>query len=176
MISTHETGTYPLQSIVELASTQEEKSLIILKYTPYFKEMSLNKYGNHIIEKSLISNDFEKALVFFNTIISNFMLFACDQYGVKIIKVFSNGVTFYSNLLQQFEIILFNNIKLLINHEYGNYLIQSVIDNWGILYCSKIMNTFNGTLVNLSVSKYSSNVLEKLIEKLQNVRLMYIFD
>lgn len=165
----HETGTYPLQSIIESASTFEEKSLIISKYTPYFKEMSLNKYGNHIIKKSLLSNEFDKALVFFNVIISNFMLFACDQYGIKIIKVFVNGVVYYSALLQQFESIFLINIKLLINHEYGNYLVQAVIDSWGILYCSKIMNAFSFNLISLSINKYSSNVLEKLIDKLQNV-------
>lgn len=169
LISTNETGTYPLQSIVETAATPEERSLIISKYSPHFKEISLSKYGNHIIEKSLLSIDFEQALIFFDVIISNFMVFACDQYGVKITKIYANGVISYSTYLQEFEVVLFQNLKLLINHEFGNYLIQLVIDNWGIHYCSKIVGEFHKCLVSLSINKYSSNVLEKLIEKLENV-------
>lgn len=171
LISTNETGTYPLQSIVESAATSEEKSLIISKYFAHFKEISLSKYGNHIIEKSLLSLDFEQALIFIDTIISNFMLFACNQYGVKITKIFANGVISHSEYLQEFEAVLFHNLKHLINHEFGNYLIQQVIDNWGIQYCSKIVSAFDKCLVSLSINKYSSNVLEKLIEKLENVRI-----
>lgn len=175
MISTHDTGTYPLQSIVENSKKEEEKELILKKYYPHFKELAMNKNGNHIIEKSLANLSLEKSLIFFEIIAENFMTFACDQYGIKIIKLFCNGVQKKSKYFEIFQEKLFSNLLSLINHEFGNYLIQSAIESWKIFFSWKIVEIFDKKLLSLSVNKYSSNVFEKLISKLEDVRVLYYF-
>jgi hypothetical protein len=174
MISTHDTGTYPLQSIVENSKKEDEKELILKKYLPHFKELAMNKNGNHIIEKSLANLTFEKSLIFFDIIEENFMTFACDQYGIKIIKLFCNSVHKKSKYFEIFEEKLFSNLFSLINHEFGNYLIQSAIESWKIFFSWKIVEIFDKRLLSLSVNKYSSNVFEKLITKLEDVRKSYM--
>lgn len=116
-----------------------------------------------------MTNEFEKVMIFFGTIIADFMQFACDQFGVKIIKFFATRVVVYPAHQAEFESTLLINIKALINHEFGNYLVQSVVENWDVACCSRIMSIFEKELVSLSISKYSSNVLEKMIERLENV-------
>ena len=167
-ISIDETGTYPLQSIVENINT------------PYFQELSLSKNGNHIVEKSLVNLSYDIMFNFYGTIIDNFISFSYDQYGIKIIKLFAISVANnLSNSIKKknfeiFEAKIFENIEKLINHEFGNYLIQVVIYNWKILYAWKIADYFENRLLELSMNKYSSNVLEKLISKLENVRMVFI--
>lgn len=173
LISTNDTGTYPLQSIVENSKTNEEKDMIIKKYSPHFLQLSLSKNGNHVIEKSLMNTTIEKALVFFDIVIENFITLACDQYGIKILKIFCHGMPKVDKYFDLFEEKVFTNIECLINHEFGNYLIQSVIDTWKIFFSWKIVEKYDKKLLNLSMNKYSSNVLEKLITKLETVSFIY---
>lgn len=143
--------------------------MTISKFVPSFLAMAQSKYGHQIIEKSLNSIIISKAFFLLPTILDNFMLLACSQYGVKILKIFVRSIIYFPAELLDFEELLFSNIKTLINHEYGNYLIQSLVDVESISYCSKIVTAFDSNLLSLAMSKYSFNVLDKLIDKLQNV-------
>lgn len=179
-ISFNETGTYPLQSIIENMNTNEEKHILLERYTPFFKDLSLNKNGNHIIEKSLNNLTYEYMFIFYDIIIDNYVSFANNQYGIKIIKLYAKQVGYNQSSLEMkknfelFEIELFKNIEDLINHEFGNYLIQTVIIEWKILYSWKIVDFYENRLLELSMNKYSSNVLEKLIFKLEDVRYILL--
>ena len=171
-ISKNETGTYPLQSIIESITSDQEKSLIMEKYKNYFKELSLDKYGNHIIEKSLFNLDFNRMIVFYDIIKDNFLKFACNPFGIKIIKIYAKKIISNKLYFDNFESLVFTNLDKLINDEFGNYLIQVVIEYWNKSYSWKIVQLYENNLIDLSISKYSSNVIEKLIVILETVSLI----
>lgn len=165
-ISKDETGNYPLQFIVDSFETDEEKEFFLEKYFPNFKELSFDKNGNHIIEKSLSKVKVNILNRFSNIILDNFIEFSSDVYAIKIIKIFVLRVSNNSDFFIKLEEIIFKNLSYCIINEYGNYLIQTIIENWNKKYSIRIINSFNGNLINLTINKYSSNVYEKLIHKL----------
>lgn len=48
---------------------------------------------------------------------------------------------------------------------YGNYAIQISLDTFNIAYCSPLIEGVRGKMTQLSILKYSSNVVEKCLEK-----------
>lgn len=165
-ISKDETGNYPLQFIVDSFETDEEKEFFLEKYFPCFKELSFDKNGNHIIDKSLSKVKLYLLNRFSNIILDNFIEFSSDVYAIKIIKIFILRVPNNSDFFMRLEEIIFKNLSYCIINEYGNYLIQTIIENWNKKYSIRIINSFKGNIINLTINKYSSNVYEKLIHKL----------
>lgn len=168
-IATNEIGTYPLQSIIESQISEDEGNIIIDKIKPNFIELSMNKYSVHILEKALANRGMNTYSIFFTEIVDNFLILSTNQYGVKLIKMFAVKVLEAKDYFHIFEKIAFENINKLINDEYGNYLIQTIIDYWHCSYSSKIISLYEGSLLSLSNKKYASNVIEKLLKKYEYV-------
>jgi hypothetical protein len=169
-VGVDETGTYPLQFILESMSTKEEKEIALNKILPLFMELSADKFGSHIVEKTLSSCEYLSIKQHCEDIIlENMMKLACDPNGIKILKFYAQCV-FQNNDHALLEIKIFDNINSLINSQFGNYLIQCIIENWSADYAWKIVNTFKKKLLQLVTQKYSSNVVEKLINCIGEVR------
>ena len=64
----------------------------------------------------------------------------------------------------------------IIKHTYGNFIIQSIIENWDSNEVKEIMNLYINNLIDLSLEKFASNVIERLIEKDNEVLLKFIND
>jgi len=62
-----------------------------------------------------------------------------------------------------------NNLKQkaleLIQNPYGNYALQTAIDNWSLDDIKEIYPMFYGKCLVFSIQKFSSNVIEKCIQK-----------
>ena len=65
----------------------------------------------------------------------------------------------------------------LMQDPYGNYVVQYVLDTCGFREARGVMCSPLGHVFELSVQKFSSNVIEKCLEKASNeVRLMYLYE
>ena len=64
----------------------------------------------------------------------------------------------------------------IIKHTYGNFIIQSIIENWDSNEVKEIMNLYINNLIDLSLEKFASNVIERFIEKDNEVLLKFIND
>ena len=53
----------------------------------------------------------------------------------------------------------------LIVHQYGNYVIQVIVENWDDNELEDIIKLYKDKYIYLSKQKYSSNVMERIIEK-----------
>ena len=53
----------------------------------------------------------------------------------------------------------------MIIHQYGNYVIQTIIENWDDNELDDIINQYKNKYIYLSKQKYSSNAIERIIEK-----------
>lgn len=144
-------------------ATQEEKEIALRKILPLFLQLSVDKFGSHIVEKTLSRCDYPSIKEQCESLIlENMMKLACDPNGIKVLKFYAQSV-FQNNDHLLLETKVFDNISSLINSQFGNYLIQCIIENWSVDYAWKIVNTFKKKLLQLVTQKYSSNVVEKLI-------------
>ena len=56
----------------------------------------------------------------------------------------------------------------IIQSSYGNYVIQHILDEWGVVYAKDIIDVILDNIVSLSMQKFSSNVVEKFMDVISN--------
>ena len=164
ILSTNKISTYPIQCIVEKLTTPQEQIIIVNALQDKVVTLSLNMYGTHVLERVMTTFDYRLLSSVSQSILANFIYLANNPNGLCAVKqeiILEKNRTNFENLKQ----IISANSLLLIQNPYGNYALQAVADNWDIKDAEMIMSTFLGKLVLLSLQKYSSNVIEKCLEK-----------
>ena len=69
---------------------------------------------------------------------------------------------------------IYDNTLNLIVHQYGNYVMQVIIENWEDNELNDIIDLCKDKYVSLSNQKYSSNAVERIIEKNKKYLEYYI--
>ena len=166
-------GNHSLQCLISLQNTNEEKELLKLCIQNNLKELCYGGNSSHVISK-IIKILKENERQYINTYIINDLINLCvDSNGICIVKEFIYNVksNFYIKLLiSNFEK---ETTKLTLN-QFGNFVIQEVIKFFGYNYCKNIIKNLINNIVNFSISKFSSNVIDFLIEYLSKKQI-FIF-
>ena len=166
-----EFGTHPIQTLIEMANSEEEYKLISYFFKDFNKilKASLDQNGTYVIQK-LIVHIPEKYRVVFNLIFVKFIcILAMDMYGVCTAIKFINYTKNEIIEKQLLNIILSNFVNIAEN-QYGNYLIQNVMEHWwntnkGIFLKKICMEKFH----KLARNNYSSYVCDIFL-KLSNLQ------
>jgi hypothetical protein len=126
-----EYGTHPIQNLVELASSEEEYKLILFSFQDYNKILnaSLNPNGSYVIQKIIVHIPEQLRLDFNSILIKYLSVLAMDMYGVCTVKKFIGYTKNELHKKQILNIILTNFISISEN-QYGNYLIQYILEHW----------------------------------------------
>lgn len=127
-------------------------------------KVSLDVYGTHVIEKILVCFEYELVKPISSFILDNFLFLSSNANGLCIVKkevILEYKNDNYLRLKNQLE----KNALTLIQNPYGNYALQMVIDNWLFEDIELILLQFVDKCSSLSIQKYSSNVIEKCIQK-----------
>lgn len=163
-LSVSSIGTYPLQGIIEEIGSKVEKNIIInaIKYS--LDDLCVDTYGAHVIEKIIGSFEEEFVSFIYQYIINNFLFLANNNNGICIIKKLIS-FTHKKEIHEKVRKIVKENAFNLIQHPYGNYVIQIVIDTWEDNELDEILSLFENKYIYLSMQKYSSNLVERCIEK-----------
>ena len=125
-----EYGTHPIQTLIELSECEEEYKLILLSFN-YNKILnaSLNSNGSYVIQK-IIVNIPEIYRMEFNLMFLKFLsILSMDMYGVCTVKKFI-GYTKNELLIRQILNIILTNFVNISENQYGNYLIQYLLEYW----------------------------------------------
>ena len=168
---TDEFGTHPIQTLIEIANSEEEYKLILYFFKDFNKilKATLNQNGTYVIQK-LIVHIPEKYRMEFNLIFVKFIcILAMDMYGVCTAIKFINYTKNEIIEKQLLNIILSNFVNIAEN-QYGNYLIQNVMEHWwntnkGIFLKKICMEKFH----KLARNHYSSYVCDIFL-KLSNLQ------
>ncbi len=166
ILSLNKIGTYPVQFIIGKLHSKNEKQMIIQIIKLNLLQLSLDIYGTHVIEKIIMTFEFEIIFDIFNFIIENLIFLSNHPNGLCLVKktlVLQYKKEFYQIIKQK----LIDNAYELIENSYGNYALQIVIDNWMHDDIIEIFKQFFGRCSELSIMKFSSNVIERFIEKSQ---------
>jgi hypothetical protein len=83
---------------------------------------------------------------------------ATSKNGLPIIK---KALTKFKKAKKPFIDIIEEHTTSLAQHPFGNYALQVAIDSWDQADCANIITTVLENLQQLSMQKFSSNVVEK---------------
>ena len=164
-------GTYPIQTIIEHVGSKNEKNIIINALKDSIKELSFDAFGTHVLEKLLACFEEEYVTFIYNYIVDNFLELANNSNGICIVKKLLS-FTHKKNLHDKLKIIVKENALQLISHPFGNFVIQVVVECWNDY--NDILYLFDKKYYSLSLEKYASNVVERCIEKDENILNNYI--
>ena len=170
-LSSDSIGTYPIQTIIEHVGSKNEKNIIINSLKDNIKELSVDAFGSHVLEKLLTCFEEEYVSFLYNYIIDNFLELAYNNNGICIVKKILT-FTHKKYLHDKIKIIVKENASQLILHTYGNFVIQVVVECWNDY--NDILCLFDKKYYTLSLEKYASNVVERCIEKDENILNNYI--
>ena len=166
-------ATYPIQGIIEQLGSKAEKKIIHLGIKDSIVSFCYNVYGTHVLEKilSYFEDEFTKEIIEY--IYLNFVDLAYNMNGICVVKKVLL-MTHKKELHQKLKKIVIDNALNLIVHQYGNYVIQVIFENWDDNELEEILNQYKNKYIYLSKLKYSSNAIERIIEKNQNNLEFYI--
>ena len=158
--SIDEFGTHTIQNLIEIASNEEEFTLLLSSFKDFNDIIipSLNKFGTYVIQK-IFKHIPEELRINFNYIFVNFIsILSRDAYGILAVKAFI-GYTKDKIIVRRFCNIISSNFNNICENKYGNYLIQYLLEIWwnkeeGKFLKNKIISKFSI----LSQNEYSSHV------------------
>ena len=157
-------ATYPIQNIIEELGSKNEKNIFYLGIKNYIDNLAYNIYGARILEKILayFEDEFKKEIIEY--ICDNFLELAYNNNGICLVKKILL-MTHKKELHIKLKKLVFDNALNLIVHQYGNYAIQIIIENWDETDLKEILEIYENKYIFLSNQKFSSNVMERILEK-----------
>jgi hypothetical protein len=126
-----EYGTHPIQTLIELSECEEEYKLILSSFNDYNKILtaSLNSNGSYVIQKIIVYIPERYRMEFNIMFIKYLSILSMDMYGVCTVKKFI-GYTKNELLVKQILNIILTNFVNISENQYGNYLIQYLLEYW----------------------------------------------
>ncbi|MCQ2817080.1 MAG: hypothetical protein MJ252_07430 [archaeon] len=174
-LSFNQVGTFPIQGIIEQCYSKSEKKMIINLIRPLLLSFCQDPCGTHVVEKIISCFEEEYIKFILDYLLNNFLLLANHLSGICVVKKLV-GEPKHEEVLLNIKNILIQNEDKLINHPYANQAIQAAIQYWDLHDLKEIMSFFEGKFAVLSNGKYSSNVVEKYIEKDENNLHKFIYE
>ena len=177
IISHSTNGTRTIQKLIEICSGAKNENnnnnFIYQAFVEMFKNkivaLCIDENANHIIQKFIFNIKFPYNNFVYEEIFNNFIYIALTKYGCCVIQ----KCLIHGNKEQK-EKVIFLILKYtfsLIGAQFGNYVYQSIILLNDVETIKKIIEIIKHKLILLCNEKYSSNVIEKLLE-IQNKNLV----
>ena len=166
-ISCSKNGTRVIQKVIEKLTNIKQgnniiqKSLIEMLKGKIF-ELSNDENANHIIQKFIINIQYPYNNFIYEELYENFIYIAITKYGCCVIqKCLING-----NKEQKEKIVclILENTFSLITNQFGNYVYQCIILLKDEKINYKIFEIIYNKIIPLCKEKYSSNVIEKILD------------
>ena len=167
-ISKDDSGTFSIQALLDevLSINDINKILKIIKGKEI--EMIYDKNATYVIQKIILKfpdiyrNDLNEI------ILQNMIQLCLNVNGICLVKNFikTNTIEKDKRLMNN---IITNNLILLAKSPFGNYAIQFLIEKLNRNELKEIFEIVNNNIFKLSIQQYSSNVVEKALEKMDEL-------
>lgn len=160
----HPYGTRGIQKIITVDYNCDEiVELLLSIILANLDVISTDANGNHIIQISLkyFCNKYKMILIDEILSINHLIYISKAKHGSSVIQL----SFIYCNEEQHVKFInnIINNILTLIRDQYGNYIIQYILEHGNINDKKQIIIQLSGKYYELSRNKVSSNVIEKCV-------------
>jgi len=161
-IATDRWGTHALQSLISLVCTEEEQELLTSALQEHVVELSCDPNGAHVVQRALIGLGMPCPEPILREVTQCLRRVADNPHGLCVLKKCITQTRQGVNqelLLQEIS----SHAVDLVQGPYGNYAVQHAFEEWGGETCRPILEALRGRLVQLSIQKFSSNVVEHLL-------------
>ena len=174
-ISKDDSGTFSVQALLNEVSSINSINKILQRIKGNELEMIYDKNATYVIQKMVLKfpDFYRKELN--ELILQNFPKLCLDVNGICLIKNFIRTNSIESEM-EKMKMIITNNFLLLAQSSYGNYAIQFLMEKLPKNELNEIFDVLTDNIFKLSVQQYSSNVVEKSFEKMNDFHKLKIFD
>jgi pumilio RNA-binding family len=174
-IGTNQYGARVIQEFISYLRIEEIFQFFIQVITPYVKLLIIDLNGSYIIYK-LMNIKSKSVKIIENIICLNIKDIAITRKGCNFLKkYFENSPD--ENLINIKKSILLN-LKDIITDQYGNYIIQSIIEKPNSTFTNEYILEISKNVSLYSTNKFSSNAVEKCLENknMKNIILEKILE
>jgi len=162
-ISCNSSGTHALQSLIEIINLPEEEELLKLCVRSCVVSLSININGTHVVQKVVSCIKEQNREQINKIILDNFTKLIFDSNGICVLKKFING-NMSEDVKSLFLAKICESPLEIIQNPFGNYIVQYIIEEWGLNSCGDIVKIIIPNIISLSMQKFSSNVVEKIFD------------
>ena len=113
-----------------------------------------------------VINEKRRSLINEN-ILKNIKSLCLDANGICLIKKFISNCSNVNNKMRIINCLTENCLEIC-QSPFGNYVIQFILEEWGIKDCLTIVNIIIKNICMLSIQKFSSNVSEKILSLIKD--------
>ena len=163
-VSKNAAGAHVVQSIIELAETKEEKDIIIDYTKNHEMELALHQEGTHVLQKivQIFSENERQILTDILCTNQNVNNLCQDLKGISVIK---RLISFNKEKINKVKLVdaFFPNILGISKSSSGSYIIQYLIEQWGIDVGLKLIHFCILNFEAFAINKHSANLINKII-------------
>lgn len=181
-------GTRSVQKVVELCAIDEKDNaaasngdqkqetaseILTRSLTPAAARLCIDSHGNHVIQRILLKLPYQYSHFVFDAVANSVGDVARHRHGCCVIQrcLDSPPSTARSNLVHR---IVEKSLELM-QDAYGNYVVQYVLDVCSDDDVHAVCESVVGKVNLLAIQKFSSNVMEKCLERCTDkVRELYL--
>jgi hypothetical protein len=158
LVSTNMHGTRAVQRMIECLSTPEQVRAVCNSLSPAAVSLMKDINGNHCIQRCL--HRLEPADNQF--VANNCFELATHRHGCCVMQRCMD----YASPSQRDQLAMQINANALplVQNPYGNYVVQYVLELNEPAYTAEIIRRLRGHFAELSMQKFSSNVVEKSLQ------------
>ena len=172
-ISTNFYGTRVLQKMIDCINNQYQMLSLLKIISTNISELLNDINASHIVNKLLSLRQFYVTSAIYEMVNRNFLSIALHKHGCcSIQKILENDLFFTENII----VNILNNAMTLITHQYGNYIIQFLIQSKNQMITFRLITILIPNFGKLSKLKYSSTVLEKCFEYCDEQSKSYLYN
>ena len=163
-VSQNSAGAHVAQSIIELAETREEKDIIMDYIKNHEMQLALHPEGTHVLQKIVqIFAENERQLLT-DVLCTNINVnnLCQDLKGISVIK---RLISFNKETINRVKLVeaFFPNILEISKSSSGSYIIQYLIEQWGIDIGLKLIHFCILNFEAFAINKHSANLINKII-------------
>jgi hypothetical protein len=164
IISENAAGAHVSQTIIELSETKEEKDIIMDYIKNHEMELSLHPEGTHVLQKIIQIFPENQRQSLTDVLCTQINVFTLCQ-DIKGISVIKRLISFNKDKMNRMKLVdsFFPNVLSISHSSSGSYIIQFLIEQWGIDICLKLIYFAILNFEVFAVNKYSVNFIDKII-------------
>ena len=154
-------GTRAIQKMIEFLSNAKQIRVVVTALSPHVVTLIKDLNGNHVIQKCLNRLSSSDNQFIYDAVSENCIEVSTHRHGCCVMQRCIDHAIDQQRVQLAEEIT--KHALVLVQDPFGNYVIQYVLDLLEPRFNEPLIRRFYGQIVQLSMQKFSSNVVEKCI-------------
>ncbi|XP_019433067.1 PREDICTED: pumilio homolog 1-like isoform X3 [Lupinus angustifolius] len=154
-------GCRVIQKAIEVV-TLEQQTKMVAELDGHIMRCVRDQNGNHVIQKCIECVPEDAIHFIFSTFFDQVVTLSTHPYGCRVIQ----RVLEYCHDPKTQQIMMdqiLQSVRMLAQDQYGNYVVQHVLEHGKPHERTAIINELTGQIVQMSQQKFASNVIEKCL-------------